>query len=302
MSIQRFLALICLVLQNSALILFTRISYREKARVYNKATVVLTAEVLKLLLCLIVEFHVQGYSFKRVTRSLKPSLPKVSMAIPASLYVLQNFLQLRALQGLPSGLFATMSQLKIPSSAIFSFIILGQKLKKTQLVSIPLLVTGVMIAQVKEQSRKLTQPVLLETYFSSISALFIAVTISGFAGTLLELSYKHQGNTLWVKNVYLSMFSLPTAVMMVGGTNLFSVEVFKGYDIFVVVMVILLAGGGLLTAIVMKHAGNLTKCYAVSLSIVICNVVSFTSDRQEIDYASLLSALLVIFAVILYAI
>lgn len=292
------LALSCLVLQNSAVIIFTRFTFRVGAPAYNKATVVLSAELLKLVACILTEFRAKNGSFRKVRSSMTFTWSNLTMAIPASLYVLQNSLQLRALQGLSPGLFATMSQLKIASSAVFNYVLVGRPLTKMQIASIPILLTGVLTTQLRRESA-LSQDVK-HMYFGAVIALLVAVTISGFAGSFLEWSYNQKGESIWIKNAYLSIFSLPSALFMLNSTSVLLSDFFNGYDIFVVIVVVLLAWGGLLTALVMKHAGNLTKCYAVSLSIVICNVVSFKSDSQQLDSTLLCGILLVMLGVVMY--
>jgi UDP-sugar transporter A1/2/3 len=138
-------------------------------------------------------------------------------------------------------------------------------------------------------------------------SLLAAVTISGLAGVLLEFSFKREGESLWVKNFFLSVFSIPSAfyaatmdVKNVEGRTLIG-NLADGFDLVVWMVVLLLALGGLLTALVMKHAGALTKCYAVSVSIVICTVISSVSGIQRLTAQVCLGSTLVICSVFLYA-
>ena len=59
-------------------------------------------------------------------------------------------------------------------------------------------------------------------------------------------------------------------------------QLLDGFDLVVWIVVVLLALGGLLTALVMRWAGALTKCYAVSISIVLCTHVSVCWGVQKV--------------------
>jgi len=57
----------------------------------------------------------------------------------------------------------------------------------------------------------------------------------------------------------------------------------------------------MLTAQVMKYAGGLTKCYAVSISIIICTFVSSLFGIQNLTPQIVVGCIMVIFSVFLYA-
>ena len=298
----RSLALVSLVLQNAGVILATKYSFRQDAKPYSQSAAILVSEILKLVTCLCVEFHVVDLDLQRLLRSLEFSTSNVYMIFPSTLYVLQNIAQLRAINGLTPALYVTGVQLKVLTSAFFSAAILRRQLSTRQIISFFPLMAGVALVQLDQAGGPLTQ-----FNFSALSYLLVAVTLSGLAGVLLESAFKREGESIWVKNVYLSLFSLPSAMYATkveaeeGGGHLNASTISSGFDVFVFSVVILLALGGLLTALVMKHAGTLTKCFAVSVSIVICSCVSVISGYQIVTPQVLLGATLVIISVFLYA-
>jgi len=169
------------------------------------------------------------------------------MLLPASLYVVQNNLTFYALKGLSPAVYVVCSQLKIVTSACFSVVMLQAVITARQSLAIALLTVGVIIVQWPRndiQIEPFSSPGGLEHFL----ALAFAVTISGLAGAILEKSFKKAGESLWVKNFFLSGFSIPFALLAAAQSGTF----FKGYDRFVILVIILQALGGLLTAAVMS--------------------------------------------------
>lgn len=114
-------------------------------------------EVLKLTVCL-------TFSLYEIARTMSPSMPATSLfsgvigavftgdswqlAIPASLYVLQNSLQYIAISNLDSATFQVTYQFKILPTAIFSVLLLKRSLTPRQWLSLALLMVGVAIVQI----------------------------------------------------------------------------------------------------------------------------------------------------------
>jgi UDP-sugar transporter A1/2/3 len=298
----RNVALTCLIMQNAGLILVMKHSFRSDAVPYSESSAVLASEILKLSACLTLELFSVESNLGKLTKSLSPSSSNIFMIVPATLYVLQNLLQLNAISGLSPAAFVTGAQLKVVTSAIFSTILLKRKLSFTQVLSIFPLMAGVAMVQMKAGSQS----------SSSQNHIFMlcllgAVTLSGLSGALLELSFKMERESIWAKNFFLSVFSLPTAAFAVTrdvhskGKELSFVSVTEGFDEVVVLMISLLALGGLLTALVMKHAGALTKCFAVSVSIIICTGVTVFQGLQPLTLTNFTGVILVTSSVFLYS-
>lgn len=123
---------------------------------YFTSTAVFLNEVLKLAICLTVALY-------DISRNLPPSTPATSLfsalynnaftadswklAIPASLYTLQNSLQYVAVSNLDAATFQVTYQLKILTTALFSVSILGRSLSVRKWVALVLLTLGVAIVQ-----------------------------------------------------------------------------------------------------------------------------------------------------------
>ena len=123
---------------------------------YLTSTAVFITEVIKLTLCLTVALY-------DISRTLPPSMPVTSLfgaltsavftgdswklAIPASLYTLQNSLQYVAISNLDAATFQVTYQLKILTTALFSVALLGRSLSSRKWVALLLLTLGVAIVQ-----------------------------------------------------------------------------------------------------------------------------------------------------------
>jgi len=296
----------CLVIQNAGVILATKYSFREGAENYSQATALLASELLKLLTCVVLVILSSNSDIVRLKKSITLSPTNAFMLIPATLYVLQNLLQMSAIHGLSPTLYVTGVQLKVLSSAIFSVLLLKKKLTRRQITSFFPLMAGVALVQ--WDTGGIADPAFRSNQLHSLICLLGGVTISGLAGVLLEFTFKREGESIWAKNMYLALFSIPPALYVAikdigrkGGSSRVISEFVTGFDAVVILVIVLLALGGLLTAVVMKHAGTLAKCYAVSLSIVVCSLIGVYWGLEQVLLRNVVGAMMVIGSVFLYS-
>ncbi|KAL8695129.1 MAG: hypothetical protein Q9218_000297 [Villophora microphyllina] len=123
---------------------------------YLASTAVFLCEILKLTICLTLALY-------DISRTMSPSTPVTSLfggmmtavfigdswklAIPASLYVLQNSLQYLAISNLDTAVFQVTYQFKILPTALFSVIFLRRSLSLRKWLALALLMLGVAIVQ-----------------------------------------------------------------------------------------------------------------------------------------------------------
>eukprot|EP00223_Ostreococcus_mediterraneus_P009724 CAMPEP_0179628158 /NCGR_PEP_ID=MMETSP0932-20121108/4706_1 /TAXON_ID=548131 ORGANISM="Ostreococcus mediterraneus, Strain clade-D-RCC2596" /NCGR_SAMPLE_ID=MMETSP0932 /ASSEMBLY_ACC=CAM_ASM_000582 /LENGTH=172 /DNA_ID=CAMNT_0021497515 /DNA_START=587 /DNA_END=1105 /DNA_ORIENTATION=+ len=149
-----------------------------------------------------------------------------------------------------------------------------------------------------------------ETVRGMVAVLTAALT-SGFAGAYLEKMYKEVGDqkrSVWFRNAQLACFSVPVAVIGSAwrdGERLRANKgVFQGYDGFVLLVIALQAVGGLVVAAVLRYAGNVLKCFAVSISICNCAVATTflsTNGGHGLSASATLGVALVIGSTFLYS-
>ena len=113
--------------------------------------------------------------------------------------------------------------------------------------------------------------------------------------------------SIWFRNVQLACFSLPVAVMCTVWRDVerfsTSEDLFQGYDSVVLLVIVLQAVGGLVVAAGLRYAGNILKCFAVSISICNCAVATaaFFNDGHGLSTGEIFGIALVISSTFLYS-
>lgn len=155
----KHISLLTLTFQNSALILimhYSRTMPPVAGHRYFTSTAVFLNEVIKLAVSLSIAMY-------DISRNLSPSFPLSELferlynsvfsgdgwklAIPATLYTLQNSLQYIAVSNLDAVHFQILYQLKILTTALSSVTMLGRVLSPRRWVALVLLTIGVTIVQ-----------------------------------------------------------------------------------------------------------------------------------------------------------
>lgn len=113
----------------------------------------------------------------------------VRVMAPAGIYNAQQMLEFVALARLEAPVFSVIVQTKLLTTALFSWLVLGRRLRGVQLIALILLMVGVVLAQMKDgQSSHLALEA--DTAVGVLATLVIA-TLSGFAAVYTERVLKH---------------------------------------------------------------------------------------------------------------
>lgn len=187
---------------------------------------------------------------------------------------------------------------------MFSVAILRKELLRTQWISLVLLVIGVVFVQLAQSggSEQIhTGPA--QNRLIGFMAALSACVLSGFAGVFFEKMLKGSDVTVWMRNVQLSLCSIPFGLIscfVYDGQIISQQGFFFGYDKFVNYLVVLQACGGLIVAVVVKYADNILKGFATSLAIVISCVASIYLFNFHLTLQFALGAAFVIGSIFLY--
>lgn len=194
------------------------------------------------------------------------------LLVPAIAYVIQNNLIYLASSNLQVGSFAVLSQMKILTTAGFSVVLLGKRLIRNQWIALALLTIGVGVVQVQSIYATGKGPVTHRDGADPVKgflAVFSACFTSGLAGVWFEKVLKGTPTDLWVRNVQLSVFSLPPALLPVlfnnsaaaagAGFSPAPTSIFHNFTALTWAVIFIQVAGGLLTALVIKFADNLLK-------------------------------------------
>ncbi len=231
----------------------------------------------------------------------------IRLAVPSVLYTIQNNLLSVGIQLLSLTAYTACSQSTILTSAFWSGVLLRTRITRTQYMALIALVCGMIMVEVGETFTDNASDVDSGVFTGKAvrgSVVFLAAVTSGFAGAYLEKMYKGEGGvrrSIWFTNAQLVCFSLPIAVMGALGKDWkrtrASGGTFQGFDESEFLIIALQALGGLIVAMVLRYAGNVLKCCAVSISICTCAIaMRVVSERSHHDVCT--STVLVVALVI----
>lgn len=315
----RYIALILLMVQTSAVILTMRFSLVGDGPGYIKTTAVVMSEVFKVVASVILLGIERKESVDKLFAYLKLEMvdkwrDAILLGVPAGLYTLQNNLLFIALQNLDGTTYQVTYQMKIFTAAIFSVIMLGRKLNATKWLALLLLMAGVSLVQLKTATAAASdEGIVDEKHGSMIVGLVAVVTAcctSGFAGVYFEKILKGAKVSVWMRNIQLGLFSVALGLggciyNDYGRISAPSDEgggFFQNYTMVTWFVITLQGLGGLVIAAVIKYADNIMKSFATSLSIIATGLISyFFMNDFDITYNFVGGAILVMIATFLYA-
>ena len=191
---KKYAFLLLLVAQNTSKTLILRFALGGKGKgnfLYSAA--VLATEGLKATSSCIWVLQTGG-SVSSIIRFMRLEWRMLMrVMIPAGIYNCQQMLEFVALSRLEAPVFSVIVQTKLLTTALFSWLVLGKRLYRVQLIALVLLMVGVILAQMRDgrpvgggggssSKREMTVGV--------VATLTIA-TLSGFAAVYTERVLKH---------------------------------------------------------------------------------------------------------------
>ncbi|KAJ8934267.1 hypothetical protein NQ318_020918 [Aromia moschata] len=311
-NILKYVSLVTLTVQNALLGLSMRYARTRDGDMFLSSTgtylAVLMSEVVKFLTCIGIVYVQTGgvvSLFDTIDKQIiKQPMDTLKICVPSFVYVIQNNLLYVSASHLDAATYQVTYQLKILTTALFSVFILKKELLRTQWLSLVTLIVGVVLvqlAQAGESHPTATGPE--QNRLIGFIAALSACCLSGFAGVYFEKMLKGSDVTVWMRNVQLSLCSIPFGLIscfVYDGEIIKERGFFFGYDKFVNYLIVLQACGGLIVAVVVKYADNILKGFATSLAIVISCVASIYIFNFELNVQFTAGAAFVIFSIFLY--
>jgi len=306
----KYVALLVLVLQNSAVVLTVRYSRMRKDVMYISSTAVVMSEIVKLVVASFLvgmeEGGLCGLGSKLYHDIVLKPADFAKLLVPAFLFTMQNNLLFVALSNLDAASFQVLYQLKILTTAVFSVVLLNRQLTCRQWLSLLVLIVGVSLVQtsgLKDGSTSSTAGRNGSTSLGFVCVL-LASCSSGFAGTYFEKVLKDSEISVWVRNVELALIGIPVGVFGVWYTDGAAVReagFFSGYSPLVWSVVGLQAVGGIAIALVVKYADSVLKNFSTSVSIVVSCLVSYVVfGETDLSPQFLAGVSLVMYSTFLY--
>ncbi|XP_020277458.1 UDP-galactose/UDP-N-acetylglucosamine transporter srf-3 isoform X2 [Pseudomyrmex gracilis] len=284
-----------------------RYSRTRAGDMFLSSTAVVMAELVKLFICLGAVYYEEG-GFRKFYEALHATIVKqpidtLKVCVPSLLYIIQNNLLYVSASNLDAATHQVTYQLKILTTAFFAVAILRKSLRTTQWSALVLLVIGVVLVQLAQNTTAPLPSGIQQSHWLGFSAALTACLLSGFAGVYFEKILKGSDVSVWMRNVQLSLLSIPFGLgtcFLHDGETIRKQGFFFGYDSFIVFLVFLQAGGGLIVAMVVKFADNILKGFATSMAIIVSCLASISLFSFDPSFQFVLGAFLVICSIFLY--
>ena len=283
-----------IVISNSATVLigrYTRSSVKAHEAYYSIQNLIIMTEIVKLIAAAALEERTEHWGLKRSLQTHVLGAPRdmLKMLLPALLYLVQNTLLMVALTNLTAPIFQVLYQSKLVLTAVISVVILNRSYRLVQWICIAAVSVGVAIVVVGERGYFFESNLELVS-MTGIGAVLMAGLASSFATVYFEKVVKASRQSssdtldatdaaddaeppepasLWMRTMQLSFFTLLISI----GKEIFNGQnpssFFHGFTIWVWLLVIVQAMGGMLVSAVIKVSPTVLK-----LSEMTCFLVS----------------------------
>jgi len=243
------------------------------------------------------------------------------LAVPAGIYNFQQTLEYVALRNLNAAIFSVIVQTKLLTTALFSAALLGKKLRKAQVISLTLLTSGVMLAQLHSKGGASESDESMNKLTGVCATLGIAAS-SGFAAVYTEKVIKAVGrgdsgssssssvpsqrgsnSGLAYTQIQLAATSLIIEGAWAAFTDFDDIRqrgLWYGIDYKAMLSIFNSAIGGLTVAAVLKFADAVLKGYATAISVMLTGIFSYLIFGTSLSVEYLLGMVNVVASVILY--
>lgn len=329
----KLFALVGLCVHMTALTLamhYSRISRTDGHATYKASSAVILAEGGKLVAAAFLVLRkrpIEETLAKRVRAvaglCFQPGWWK--LAIPAALFTLQNELHYIALSNLSVPTFQIAMQLKIPATALCCVWMLSKPVTKRQWGAIALLTGGVALVEC-HPSRGHGGSEEEGSQVVGLLAVLAACLFSGIASVYFEKQLKappplpavmkspkpdageviDENDKLWIRNIQLAVASLGIGSFIyqyeLRGSGEAASSFLEGFNPLVWVVVALQIAGGLLVALVIKHADNIAKTFATSCSIILSFIISMVLFGYRLDFFTVVGSTAVLVSTFIYSV
>lgn len=262
----------------------------------STAAILFFTESLKLIFSSLLLLGEHRFSFVDTLQVIGGSLqnPQESfkLAIPAIVFAIQNGLLQIGSAHLSAALWQVTYQCKILVTAFFSVVLLQKSIKRAQWLAIAIMAFGIAAVQLsdaKEEKQASMANAAEQNVAKGLIVMLIACCCSGFASVYTELIFKNVGSdssqkkaSVWLQNMQLAFFTMLITLFTFGVGIIMSSQqsadvdfsLLRGFTPKVWIMAVNNAVGGLLVALVIKHADNILRGFAGAFATVASTIIA----------------------------
>jgi len=303
----KFILVILLILQTTLVLDTARVCFKKNNDVKrSQQSALIICEFVKLIFSLIALLVNDG--IHQTVSQIVDKTQLLKVGIPGLIYGLQNCLVMLALSLLPSGLYHSVYQLKLVTTAILSYFILGRYITRQQFFSLFIVTFGAIgVTYVNNPNNpNETHSKSYKDFFIGVTTVIVATLTSATAGNTLELFMKNASVSIWARNIHLAVYGLFFNLIWAYNSDdwdfIITEGFFSGWDVNMWLLIIYQGLGGLLIALVLKYVGNIEKCMANTIAILFTSFLSIYRKDLQFKLSFMFYALITISGVILYSI
>ncbi|XP_064618555.1 probable UDP-sugar transporter protein SLC35A4 isoform X2 [Lineus longissimus] len=271
---------------------------------FSSASMVLLTEITKLVIsiCMFIpEIREKGFQ-------MPPLSFAVPFAVPALLYCINNNLCVHMQLQMDPASYQVLCNLKILSTAFLYRLIIKRRITPIQWTALAMLAVAGACNSYGGFHAKATGTSASIIHITHLGLVMISCYcfISGLSGVYTEYVLKrHYQTSLHLQNSLLYTFG----IMLNGGAwvteAIYSKEadsfnLFRGYSVYTVLIILSQAMIGLIMSAVMKHANNIVRLFLISTAMVVTTVLSMLIFNLQLNAYFCASFCLVFIALALY--
>ncbi|KAI8362835.1 nucleotide-sugar transporter, partial [Mortierella sp. GBAus27b] len=204
--------------------------------------------------------------------------------VPGAIYFFNNNLTFVLLSLMPAPTYVVLSNLKILTTGLFSYLFLKRVLATTQWVSLGILFLSTAVSQV-DIEKGLSLSISLQAFLLMVLFCSLSATAAVFSEYVMKERFADE--SIHLQNMKLYMFG----ILFNGVTYLLTPAVSdQGASFFADLhwihffIILVYASLGLVTSAIIKFSGSITKVYASSMSMFFAALVSWLllNDRLTV--------------------
>jgi len=221
--------------------------------------------------------------------------------VPGLMYCVVNYTYYFAMRYLNAALIPPLSQMKIITTAFFSFLLLRKKLSFTQILALFVLLIGAVLST--DKLSNMNASTLKSGVFIGFCIMIVYVTSGAFGNVYNELRFKVNGKrSIILQNIQLYIYTSAFYALFLAKDwkQIRDKGFFGGYNRFTILSIVMDTFIGITCSFIFKYLDNISYVFISVVCIFTTAVFSIPITGFKISFLFVLGILNVTFAVLIY--